>query len=249
MGSGEVFEGNGAKTAPTPFPWFPQTGWLSGCASSRTRTRSTCCGGARSCFPPSRSTCFGDIKPGHDGAGVCREDRLAHQVGRVRAVLLRDHRGERTELGAPARPCGEPRDEGRRPGGAGLWRRLRRILRRPDPDGGAGRSRTPRCSGCYGAVLEAQKAAIAAVRPGVRAGDIDAAARRALGRHKLAEAFGHSTGHGLGVEIHETPRIGPRREADRQTRRRPRMTRSSLDGLHHRAGRVSPGLGWRPDRG
>jgi Xaa-Pro aminopeptidase len=65
----------------------------------------------------------------------------------------------------------------------------------------------------YDAVLEAQKAAIAAVKPTVRAGDIDAAARETLSRHKLAEAFGHSTGHGLGVEIHETPRIGPRREA------------------------------------
>ena len=65
----------------------------------------------------------------------------------------------------------------------------------------------------YDAVLEAQQAAIAAVRPGTRAGDIDAAARETLGRHRLAEAFGHSTGHGLGVEIHETPRIGPRREA------------------------------------
>ena len=65
----------------------------------------------------------------------------------------------------------------------------------------------------YQAVLEAQKAAIAAVKPGVRAGDIDAAARSTLARHALAEAFGHSTGHGLGVEIHETPRIGPRREA------------------------------------
>lgn len=65
----------------------------------------------------------------------------------------------------------------------------------------------------YQAVLEAQKAAIAAVKPGVLAGDIDAAARTTLARHGLAEAFGHSTGHGLGVEIHETPRIGPRREA------------------------------------
>lgn len=65
----------------------------------------------------------------------------------------------------------------------------------------------------YNAVLEAQQAAIAAVKPSVRAGDIDAAARETLGRHKLAEAFGHSTGHGLGIEIHETPRIGPRREA------------------------------------
>ena len=65
----------------------------------------------------------------------------------------------------------------------------------------------------YQAVLEAQKAAIAAVKPGVRAGDIDAAARETLALHGLAEAFGHSTGHGLGVEIHETPRIGPRRQA------------------------------------
>ena len=65
----------------------------------------------------------------------------------------------------------------------------------------------------YQGVLEAQKAAISAVKPGVRAGDIDAAARGTLARHGLAEAFGHSTGHGLGVEIHETPRIGPRREA------------------------------------
>ena len=65
----------------------------------------------------------------------------------------------------------------------------------------------------YSAVLEAQRAAIAAVHPGVRAGDIDAAARSTLGRHGLGESFGHSTGHGLGVEIHETPRIGPRHEA------------------------------------
>jgi Xaa-Pro aminopeptidase len=65
----------------------------------------------------------------------------------------------------------------------------------------------------YGAVLEAQNAAIAASKAGVRAGDIDAAARQTLGRHELDKAFGHGTGHGLGIEIHEAPRVGPRREA------------------------------------
>jgi Xaa-Pro aminopeptidase len=57
------------------------------------------------------------------------------------------------------------------------------------------------------AVEEAQAAAIAAVRPGVRPSEIDAAARDALDRHGLAEAFGHGTGHGLGLEVHEAPRI------------------------------------------
>ena len=58
------------------------------------------------------------------------------------------------------------------------------------------------------AVLVAQKAAIEAVRPGVPASEIDSAARVTLARYGLAEAFGHSTGHGLGLEIHEAPRIG-----------------------------------------
>ena len=60
----------------------------------------------------------------------------------------------------------------------------------------------------YEAVLEAQLAALAAVRAGVPAATVDRAARRVLGRHKLARAFVHSTGHGLGLEIHEAPRLG-----------------------------------------
>ena len=57
------------------------------------------------------------------------------------------------------------------------------------------------------AVREAQSAAIAAVRPGVLASDVDAAARRVLDSHGLGEAFGHGTGHGLGLDVHEEPRI------------------------------------------
>jgi Xaa-Pro aminopeptidase len=60
----------------------------------------------------------------------------------------------------------------------------------------------------FAAVAEAQQAAIASVRPGVRGSAIDGAARAALGRYGLEEAFGHGTGHGLGLEVHEEPRIG-----------------------------------------
>lgn len=59
----------------------------------------------------------------------------------------------------------------------------------------------------YAAVREAQDAAIGAVRPGIVASAIDEAARSVLRRHGLGEAFGHGTGHGLGLEVHEEPRI------------------------------------------
>lgn len=66
----------------------------------------------------------------------------------------------------------------------------------------------PRMKRMYAAVLEAQLAAIDVVRPGVKAGTVDRAARRVLARHNLERAFVHSTGHGLGLEIHEPPRVG-----------------------------------------
>jgi Xaa-Pro aminopeptidase len=59
----------------------------------------------------------------------------------------------------------------------------------------------------YRAVLEAQIAAIAAVRAGASCGDVDAAARQVLAGHKLDRLFTHSTGHGLGLEVHEDPRV------------------------------------------
>ena len=59
----------------------------------------------------------------------------------------------------------------------------------------------------YDSVLEAQEAAVAAVGPGVTAGDVDEAARSVLRRDKLDKYFSHSTGHGVGLEIHEGPRL------------------------------------------
>jgi Xaa-Pro aminopeptidase len=59
----------------------------------------------------------------------------------------------------------------------------------------------------YEAVLEAQLASIDAVRAGVPAGKVDQAGRRVLQKHKLDKMFVHSTGHGLGLEIHEPPRV------------------------------------------
>jgi Xaa-Pro aminopeptidase len=53
-------------------------------------------------------------------------------------------------------------------------------------------------------------AAIDVVRSGVKAGDVDRAARRVLKGHGFEKQFVHSTGHGLGLEIHELPRLGKR---------------------------------------
>jgi Xaa-Pro aminopeptidase len=59
----------------------------------------------------------------------------------------------------------------------------------------------------YDSVLEAQEAAVAAVAPGVSAGEVDEAARSVLRRVGLDQYFSHSTGHGVGLEIHEGPRL------------------------------------------
>ncbi len=70
-----------------------------------------------------------------------------------------------------------------------------------------GRS-TNRVRSLYDAVLHAQEVAISAIRPGVSAASVDAAARKVFKQSGLERYFTHSTGHGLGLEIHEMPRLG-----------------------------------------
>jgi Xaa-Pro aminopeptidase len=60
----------------------------------------------------------------------------------------------------------------------------------------------------YDAVREAQLASIDAVRPGIEVGEVDLAGRLVLKKAGFESYFTHSTGHGVGIEVHETPRVG-----------------------------------------
>jgi Xaa-Pro aminopeptidase len=64
----------------------------------------------------------------------------------------------------------------------------------------------------YEAVQDAQQAAVEAVRPGQTVGEVDRAARSLLQKRGLGAYFTHSTGHGVGLEIHEAPRLAARLE-------------------------------------
>ncbi|MBE3590422.1 MAG: aminopeptidase P family protein [Firmicutes bacterium] len=64
----------------------------------------------------------------------------------------------------------------------------------------------------YDLVLRAQEAALAAVRAGVRASEVDAAARRVIADAGYGEAFGHGLGHGVGLDVHEAPSLNARSE-------------------------------------
>lgn len=66
----------------------------------------------------------------------------------------------------------------------------------------------PKAKRIYKAVLESQLAALETVKPGARCSAVDAAARSVLKKNGFDKLFVHSTGHGLGLEIHEMPRIG-----------------------------------------
>ncbi|MEM0926881.1 MAG: Xaa-Pro peptidase family protein [Planctomycetota bacterium] len=66
---------------------------------------------------------------------------------------------------------------------------------------------TERFRKAYEVVLEAQLAAINTIRNGVSAADVDAAARNVIGNAGMGEAFKHGLGHGVGLYIHESPRM------------------------------------------
>lgn len=66
---------------------------------------------------------------------------------------------------------------------------------------------TERQEEIFNIVLDAQKTAIKSIKPGVRSCDIDAAARDVITEYGYGDAFIHSTGHGVGLEIHEKPNL------------------------------------------
>lgn len=89
----------------------------------------------------------------------------------------------------------------------------------------------------HAAVRDAQRAAIEAVKPGVPATSVDAAARSLLESRGLGEAFGHGTGHGLGLDVHEEPRVGPPRPHSASVQLEPGMVFTIEPGAY------LPGMG------
>lgn len=78
----------------------------------------------------------------------------------------------------------------------------------------------------YEAVLLSQETGVAAVREGVLTSNIDAAARGVLDKAGLGKWFSHSTGHGVGLEIHEGPRLAKRPEGKQKSE--PERLRSGM---------------------
>lgn len=77
------------------------------------------------------------------------------------------------------------------------------------PRTGDGADVEPKLKEVYEVVLLAQQQALAAVRAGVKAGEVDAAARGAIAQAGYGDAFTHSTGHGIGLQVHESPLLKP----------------------------------------
>jgi Xaa-Pro aminopeptidase len=66
---------------------------------------------------------------------------------------------------------------------------------------------SPKFKRLYEIVIEAQTRAIAAIKPGVKAQDVDKVARRVIAKAGYGRRFGHGLGHGIGLDVHEAPRL------------------------------------------
>ncbi|QDU82706.1 putative peptidase [Polystyrenella longa] len=71
---------------------------------------------------------------------------------------------------------------------------------------------TPKLTKIYNVTLEAQQKAIEAIRPGISCRELDNIARSSIEKAGYGKKFGHGLGHGIGLDIHEAPRVGPSSE-------------------------------------
>ena len=146
--------------------------------------------------------------------GIKEQDLAAELEYRMRRLGAEKPAFETIVAGGPrsALPHAQPTSDRLRPGGLvvvdmgaqqeGYCSDMTRMLFVGNP--------TAKVKRTYRAVLEAQLAAIDAVRAGVSTAHVDRQARKVLKGYGLDRAFVHSTGHGLGLEIHEPPRLGKR---------------------------------------
>lgn len=91
---------------------------------------------------------------------------------------------------------------------------------------------TPEIEAVYGVVLNAQLQAIERIRPGAEMADVDAAARGFIADAGYGDYFGHGLGHGFGLEIHEQPRLSPRREGQPSRTLQPGMVVTVEPGIY-----------------
>ncbi|MCS7303958.1 MAG: Xaa-Pro peptidase family protein [Thermoguttaceae bacterium] len=84
----------------------------------------------------------------------------------------------------------------------------------------------------YQVVYQAQQRAIGAIRPGVSAQQVDAVARRVITQAGWGKRFGHSLGHGIGLAVHEGPRLGPLRRNQPEALLRPGMVVTVEPGVY-----------------
>ena len=165
------------------------------------------------------------------------EQRMRSQ-GAEDPSFRRDRRGRRARRVA-ARESTRRRDTRRGAGGDRLGSTGRRLQLRLHAHGRRRRAVGEQAASVYGVVLEAQLAGVGAVRPGAGGREVDAAARDLIEAAGYGSEFGHGLGHGVGLEVHENPRLSQRSDDV-----------LAAGNVGHRRARDLPARAlWSPDRG